>query len=169
MTKKNVAALMLAGAMMTVGSGAMAEKYTENQSKTDLGITVTAKADATVDMTLTWSWGDGESNVAPEFNFVWSTAEHKWVPSTAADANAGGNLAFSAKNDGSSNKKVKIENDMATTPTWIALGEMPGETEIPIGGNPTSIGTISVSVDKTAQLDEVAPNPNIGLVVTIGD
>lgn len=165
MTKKNLAALMLAGAMMTVGSGAMAENYTKDENQADLGITVTANTSPTIDLTLTWSWGEG--NEAPAFDFVWSKTDHKWVPSTAEGTNAGGSLSFTAKNDGSSVKTVTIANNGSMTPTWITLGTMPEAKSIPVGGGEQGIGNIDVNVNSNAKLDSVADNPNIGLVVTI--
>ena len=59
MTKKNVAALMLAGAMMTVGSGAMAAQNfttTNDPMGGDIDVTISASSSETVDVTVNWAW-----------------------------------------------------------------------------------------------------------------
>ena len=108
MTKKNLAALMLAGAMMTVGSGAMAEAVNSGVSITsDIteGVaTVTATYTAAEDINITISWTNPSG-----VTYSWENGA--WVaPET-------GNVEFDITNKGSKQKKVEIIN--SKSPAWI--------------------------------------------------
>lgn len=122
MTKKNVAALMLAGAMMTVGSGAMAAgALTEVPDVTtgeEIKIPVGASIEETVKISVSWGWGTDQSGEEPNFAFTWDAADHKWKCETDAAT-----LTFKAKNEGSGDKTVSITKDTASVPAWLAVGE----------------------------------------------
>lgn len=121
MTKKNVAALMLAGAMMTVGSGAMAATPTEeNDMETGKSITIPVGASITetVKISVSWGWGTDQTGEEPSFAFTWDAIGHKWECKTAEAT-----LKFKAKNEGSGNKTVSITKDIANVPAWLTVGE----------------------------------------------
>lgn len=121
MTKKNVAALMLAGAMMTVGSGAMAaapKEETDMAAGKNITIPVGASITETVKISVSWGWGTDQAGEEPNFAFTWDATGHKWKCETDAAT-----LTFKAKNEGSGDKTVSITKDTASVPAWLAVGE----------------------------------------------
>ena len=111
MTKKSLAALMLAGAMMTVGSGAMATDITKDQP-TSAGGTATVPvtyttADA-INITLTW-------NDLDPYNYTWNGSV--WVIST--DQKEGQELTFGALNKGFSDRTVSVTP--GNKPEWLTV------------------------------------------------
>lgn len=113
MTKKNVAALMLAGAMMTVGSGAMADTTITNDT---VGLTGTATASASsevkenINVTVSWKWEakTGENEITgetPDFVFTWEQKDgaYGWKCNRTEAS-----LKFTATNNGSKKKLLSI-------------------------------------------------------------
>ena len=122
MTKKNVAALMLAGAMMTVGSGAMAEDSITNGGTIGVGgkavVPVTVTANDTVSITIKWTaLGDDG------FVFSWVPANGKWESTTESK-----NVTFEAKNSGAIAKTVAVEPGANDNLTWFEVTKGEGTT-----------------------------------------
>ncbi|WP_146009287.1 hypothetical protein [Beduinella massiliensis] len=109
MTKKNVAALMLAGAMMTVGSGAMAaESATISDTTTgsaEVGATYTSAEK--IDITVSW-------NTPEAFAFTWKNGA--WIYEGEAKE-----VTFKATNAGSKDKNVALAASSEDNPNlaWI--------------------------------------------------
>lgn len=115
MTKKNVAALMLAGAMMTVGSGAMAvESAPISAASGSATVDATYTSVEKIDITVSW-------NKPEAFAFTWK--DGAWAYDGAAKA-----LVFSATNAGSKNKTVSLALDSVNSPAWITAGSKPDST-----------------------------------------
>lgn len=115
MTKKNVAALMLAGAMMTVGSGAMAAEVTESGVVKDTDVAkVAVSYTASADIRITLEW-----NEVGGFVYEWKPDTKKWTTETANQT-----LTFKAKNDGIVAQNVSISDTTgAATPAWLTVAE----------------------------------------------
>lgn len=114
MTKKNLAALMLAGAMMTVGSGAMAGDVTtaagsEVKDSDVAKVSVAYTASADVKITLEW-------NSIDNFVYKWNPTGKSWDTQTAAQT-----LTFKAKNDGIVAQKVTIADSTTPALDWLTV------------------------------------------------
>lgn len=138
MTKKNLAALMLAGAMMTVGSGAMADAVNTSTgsvvSNNDIAkVSVGYTASADVKITLEW-------NSINDFVYKWNPTVKSWDTQTAAQT-----LTFKAKNDGIVAQKVTIADSTTPTLDWLTV----------TGGAKTS-ENVEPAVNAETQATEVA-------------
>lgn len=142
MTKKSLAALMLAGAMMTVGSGAMAADPSLPIVDTTTGkatVETTYTTAEKIDITVSWTTPDA-------FAFTW--ADGAWTYAGTAKS-----LAFSATNVGSKDKTVSLAVDANSSPEWIKADAKAGSTAV----NKVTAGTSSaqtvaefdLSVDNT--------------------
>ena len=162
MTKKNLAALMLAGAMMTVGSGAMAgEKvYDTTGNNNTITIPVTASTENTVNITVKWGWGAGQTETAPNFEFEWDGTNYTWK--VKGDTSSY-DVKFSALNKGSQIKQVGISNATVNKPNWLTIGTDLDGVDIPKAttltkDTYTDIGTISVGADASKIQDSALPS-----------
>lgn len=123
MTKKNVAALMLAGAMMTVGSGAMAEgevppTVAQNGAITGdsavASVPITYSAQDSVNIVLNW-------NSLGDIKYVWSVEESgaQWKLA-ATDSNGEQTITFSAQNKGFAKRNVAVgQPNIPEDMTWL--------------------------------------------------
>lgn len=165
MTKKNVAALMLAGAMMTVGSGAMAAKDLGETG--NVGIEVSATADDIVLVTIDWGWGaDGTETTTPSFTYEWNTETQRWNPKTGSEGE--NKLTFKATNKSSQEKNVSIERDASD-----AVKDWLDTTKATIENKPIAISaTTEIGIFTVKAKDSLTVKPVTGDLtfnVTIGD
>lgn len=174
MTKKNLAALMLAGAMMTVGSGAMAETVFGKdgtalvENKGSVSVPVTATAEDTVKVTVSWEW-DGDKN-QPTFTFEWDATNHNWK---AKSDNTERVITFSAQNDGSTAKNITLAKSTTGNPEWADITESnPADVKTSVGVNETQkVAGFSVNAKMTAS-DVYTTKPtdtDLSFEVTIAD
>lgn len=130
MTKKNVAALMLAGAMMTVGSGAMAATGTQKE--------VTGTSD-TVEVAVTYSTADA-INVTVSWNeldkFVYTWNGSAWEIN--GGQKDGGNITFNALNKGFSDRNVSVKPSNTEAIDWLTVNLVKSDG----GGRALQIRTI---------------------------
>lgn len=174
MTKKNVAALMLAGAMMTVGSGAMADTIfgkggeTLVESKGSVSVPVEATAEDTVKVTVSWTWD--REDATPNFEFEWVPENHNWK---AKASNVARIITFSAQNDGSTVKNITLAKSTTGNPDWADINttDLEGKNTSVGVGQTGMVAGFSVDAKKGASdvYTDKPINDNLSFEVTIAD
>lgn len=179
MTKKSLAALMLAGAMMTVGSGAMAADINSGDAITGSGtasVPVTYSAKDSVNIVLNW-------NNLNDIKYEWSSGESggQWKLATT-DSNGDQTITFSAQNKGFASQNVKVE--APTIPadmTWLTgelvkvADEATASNNKDLTGNATTAENVAAykitaasTVDKdTLSIGNATSAGNITFTVTV--
>ena len=138
MTKKNLAALMLAGAMMTVGSGAMAADFNANVDAGTVAVPIQYTAVESVNITISW-------NTLTAFEYEWS--DTAWQIKTGADTRQ---VAFTATNNGSNTKNITMAAPAVTDNKWI--DEITGtgsKTSVASKAADTPVGTFTIKAKST--------------------
>ena len=169
MTKKNVAALMLAGAMMTVGSGAMAADIVSgNEAKNNdvakVAVTYTASAD--IKITLEWA------SVDP-FAYKWDPNTKSWNAENNEQT-----LTFKAKNDGIVAQNVSITNSTgAGTLDWLTVTQgaktaenvTPADTADTLATEVATFTLTGKSVNGINGMDVIGKTEELRFTVTIAE
>ena len=136
MTKKSLAALMLAGAMMTVGSGAMAVtepvNITNGTTEPTAGVAVTYDASEVINLTV--SWDD-----IGEIKYTWENGVWKAPTDTP-------NLTFNITNKGSKSKTLTFTQEGSLD--WLTAKSNTPSASVD-AATPTGNGIGSVSFTLT--------------------